>query len=207
LEVFKNRFIEAIKENADFLVYPEYCLTGFTEWDFSRAKLYNLIVNRVSRLANRYGVYVVFGLLEPCNESAYNIAFVIDKNGRIILKHRKIQEPIKFCQGSSFNVAVTEFGRIGVIICGDLYNDLVKEMILRNKPDYLFVPMDYSPEQLDLKEEIRIMSSRIAELGVKTFIVNTYKHHGSFGGAWVFDERGKLIAFSKEDQLLIMDVS
>ena len=73
--IFKNRFIEAIKENADFLVYPEYCLTGFTEWDFSKAKLYNLIVSQVSRLANRYGVYVVFGLLEPCNESAYNTAF------------------------------------------------------------------------------------------------------------------------------------
>jgi len=36
---FKKRFNEALKHEPDFMVFPEYCLTGFEEWDFRGAKL------------------------------------------------------------------------------------------------------------------------------------------------------------------------
>ncbi len=90
---FERRFSEALTYNPHFVVFPEYCLTGFEEWDFSGAGLYDEIVERVSSLARKAGVYVVFGLLEPYKNCVYNSALLIGRNGGVLLKHRKFQEP------------------------------------------------------------------------------------------------------------------
>jgi len=119
---FKQRFKEALEYRPDILVFPEYCLTGFDEWDFSGAKLYDEIVNRVSKLAKENSVYVIFGLLEPYKNCIYNSALLINREGEVILKHRKFQEPMKFCTGNTVRTAKTEFGKLAIIICGDLYN-------------------------------------------------------------------------------------
>jgi predicted amidohydrolase len=204
---FQRRFKEAMKFSSDILVFPEYCLTGFKEWDFSKAKLYEEIVQKVGSLAKEYMVHVIFGVLEPYKNCVYNSALLINREGEVILKHRKFQEPMKFCQGNTFKVARTEFGKIGIIICGDLYNKKIAKYVRKKKPDFLFVPMDRSPSgDFDLEEEIKCMSGRVKLLGVKTFIVNTYKHGDSFGGAWVFDEKGELLAQSFRDELLIFEI-
>lgn len=203
---FRKRFSEAVAHRPDFIVFPEYCLTGFRQWDFTPAKYYGEIIEKVSGLAAKHRVHVILGMLEPCGRTAYNTAVLIGRDGKVILKHRKLQEPMKFCRGNTFRTASTEFGTVGIVICGDLYNDEVKEMVLRSRPDHLFVPMDYSPEHLDLEEEIRVMGSRVRELGVMTYIVNTYQHDGSFGGAWVFDPEGNLIAQSVADQALFVNL-
>ncbi len=86
---FEKRFKEALAYSPDFLVFPGYCLTCFEEWDFSGAGLYNEIVEHVSSLARKAGVYVVFGLLEPYKSCVYNSALLICRNGEVLLKHRK----------------------------------------------------------------------------------------------------------------------
>ncbi|MBO8174366.1 MAG: carbon-nitrogen hydrolase family protein [Thermococcus sp.] len=199
---FKRKFEEALKYKPDILVFPEYCLTGFKEWDFSGAKLYDEIIQKVSKLAKENSVYVIFGLLEPYKNCIYNSALLISRDGEIILKHRKFQEPMKFCTGNTVKTAKTELGKFAVIICGDLYNKRIAKWVKHKKSDYLFVPMDYSPENLDLEKEIKCMSERVKILRVKTFIVNTYKHWNSFGGAWVFDKDGKLLVQSFKDEIL-----
>jgi len=200
---FEGRFKEALKHEPDFLVFPEYCLTGFEEWDFSGAGLYGEIVKRVSALARETGVYVVFGLLEPYKNCVYNSALLIDRNGEVLLKHRKFQEPIGFCTGNTVRTAWTEFGKVAVIICGDLYNKRIAKWVKRKGPDYLFVPMEYSPDYGELNnEDVEAMAERVKLLGVKAFIVNSYPP----GGAWVFNEKGELLALSRGDDLLSFEV-
>ena len=203
---FEQRFKEALEYNPDILVFPEYCLTGFEEWDFSGAKLYGKIVNRVSELAKENSVYVILGLLEPYKNCVYNSALLTNREGEVILKHRKFQEPMKFCTGNTVRTAKTEFGKLAIIICGDLYNKRIAKWIKRKRPDYIFIPMDRSPwGDFNLEEEIKCMGERVNLLGVKTFIVNSYAHWDSFGGAWVFDKNGELLAQSVEDNILIFD--
>ncbi|NJE53881.1 carbon-nitrogen hydrolase family protein [Thermococcus sp. 21S9] len=199
---FERRFNEALKYGPDFLVFPEYCLTGFEEWDFSGAELYGEIVERVSALAREAGVYVVFGLLEPYKNCIYNSALLIGRNGEVLLKHRKFQEPMKFCTGNTVRTARTEFGRVAVIICGDLYNKRIAKWVRRKRPDYLFVPMEYSPDYGELNDDdVKAMAERVKLLGVKAFIVNSYPP----GGAWVFDENGGLLASSRREKILLQD--
>ncbi|EHR79432.1 carbon-nitrogen hydrolase [Thermococcus litoralis DSM 5473] len=200
---FERRFKEALQYSPDFIVFPEYCLTGFREWDFSGAKLYDEIVKRVSTLAKNNAVYVIFGLLEPYKSCVYNSALLINREGEVILRHRKFQEPMKFCTGNTVKTAKTEFGKVAIIICGDLYNKRIAKWIRKKKPDFLFVPMEYSPESGKISEEdLKAMSERVKLLSVKTFIVNSYPP----GGAWVFDESGNLLRKSSGDKLLIFDI-
>ena len=199
---FERRFDEALAYNPDFVVFPEYCLTGFGEWDFSGAELYDEIVERVSRLARKTGVYVVFGLLEPYKNCVYNSALLIDRNGEVLLKHSKFQEPYKFCTGNTVRTAKTEFGKVAMIICGDLYNKRILKWVRMKKPAYLFVPMEYSPDYGELNEgDVEAMAERVRLLNAKAFIVNSYPP----GGAWVFDENGTLLASSRGEETLIWE--
>lgn len=138
--------MEALQHGPDILVFPEYCLMGFEKWDFSRAVLYDEVVSRVSRLARENSIYVILGLLEPYKNCTYNSALLIDREGEVVLKHRKFQEPMRFCTGNTVRTARTEFGKLAIIICGDLYNRRIAKWIRGKRPDYLFVPMEYSPE-------------------------------------------------------------
>lgn len=200
---FKRGFEEAMSHKPDFVVFPEYCLTGFREWDFSGAKLYDEIVDRVSILAKENSVYVILGLLEPYKRCVYNSALLFNREGKVILKHRKFQEPYKFCTGNTLKTAKTEFGKVAIIICGDLYNKRIAKWIKRKKPEYLFVPMEYSPDYGKPNEnDIKAMSERVELLGVKTFIVNSFPP----GGAWIFDEAGSLLAKAIGSELLVFDV-
>ncbi|AEK73864.1 Carbon-nitrogen hydrolase [Thermococcus sp. 4557] len=204
---FERRFSEALQHEPDLVAFPEYCLTGFAEWDFSGAGLYDEIVGRVSKLAKEAGVYIVFGLLEPYKNCVYNSALLIGRNGEVLLKHRKFQEPMKFCTGNTVKAARTEFGKVAIIICGDLYNKRIAKWIRRKRPDFVFTPMDRSPwGEFNLEEEVADMGRRVALLGVRTFIVNSFSHWDSFGGAWFFDSDGKLLASSRGDEILVVEV-
>ncbi|WP_297436028.1 carbon-nitrogen hydrolase family protein [Thermococcus sp.] len=197
---FEKRFEETLEHDPDFVVFPEYCLTGFEEWDFSGAELYDEIVGRVSALARENSVYVIFGLLEPYKNCVYNSALLIGRNGEVLLKHRKFQEPMKFCTGNTVRAAKTEFGKLAIIICGDLYNKRILKWVKRKKPDFIFVPMEYSPDYGELNEEdVEAMGERVKLLGAKTFVVNSYP----LGGAWVFDEEGELLTYVTDNELLV----
>ncbi len=191
----------------DIALFPEYCLTGFTEWDFTPADLYDEVVETASITARKYGMHVILGVLERQGNCVYNTSIILNADGDIILKHRKFQEPMKFCRGSKLDGVETRFGRLATIICGDLYNDEVLKQLREVKPTLLFIPMDYAPEKVKLREEVEVMSERIKMIETRTFIANTYNHHGSFGGAWAFTGKGKLISFSPGKTVLVVDVN
>jgi len=99
--------------------------------------------------------------------------------------------------------ARTEFGKAAIIICGDLYNKRIAKWIRQKRPDFLFVPMEYSPDYGELNEEdVEAMAERVKLLGVKTFIVNSH----SPGGAWAFDPDGKLLASSRGYEILVVEI-
>lgn len=76
--------------------------------------------------------------------------------------------------------AKTEFGKVVIIICGDLYNKRILKWVRWERPDYLFVPMEYSPDYGQPNEEdVGIMAERVRLLGVRAFIVNSYPSGGA----------------------------
>ena len=74
---------------------------------------------RLSAAARLYGVAVVAGLTERERDRVYNAAVLIDKRGRIRLRHRKMNELVightVYDVGDRLAVTRTEEGTFGVI--------------------------------------------------------------------------------------------
>ena len=116
---------EAAEQRADVVVLPECLDLG---WLCGRARelaepVPGTVSRRLAEAARAHGVYLCAGFTEQAGESFYNAALLFDRMGRLILKHRKINELEvglrTYSRGSELRVADTEFGRIGVNICAD----------------------------------------------------------------------------------------
>ncbi|MDA0347653.1 MAG: carbon-nitrogen hydrolase family protein [Verrucomicrobia bacterium] len=129
--------IELIKEasthGAEVVLLPECLDLGWTHP--SALKLAEPIpeggpCRALSQAAKDNGVYVCAGITEQAGERTYNAAVIIDKEGEVLLKHRKLNEleighPY-YDQGDRLNVVETEFGTLGLMICADGFaNDQV----------------------------------------------------------------------------------
>lgn len=78
-------------------------------------------------LAKQYGIYICVGLTEQTAQANYNAAILINDQGEIIGKHRKInllEVEFPFYEiGQKLEVFDTPFGKIGLNICADNYED------------------------------------------------------------------------------------
>ena len=79
--------------------------------------------------AKKNEIYICAGLTEKdnVNNKNYNSAILIDKQGNILTKYRKInvlEQAFEFYEvGNKLEVIDTEFGKIGINICSDNYHD------------------------------------------------------------------------------------
>jgi predicted amidohydrolase len=107
---------------------------------------------RLCEMAVKHGIFLCAGLEEKDGEDLYDSAVLIDNEGRILLKHRKIillselMTP-PYSPGHQVKVAETKFGRIGVLICADTHEREILERMAKLKPDLLIVPYGYAAEE------------------------------------------------------------
>lgn len=120
-------------ETANFPLYAEK--EGGATWQFA------------ADLARRLGIYLSAGSMPEADEAGrvYNTAYVFDRQGRQIAKHRKMhlfdinvkdgqvfQESLTLTPGNDVTVFDTEFGRIGLCICYDFrFPELCRLMALQ----------------------------------------------------------------------------
>ena len=105
------------------------------------------------RLAQMHDVYLCAGLEEKDGDHLYDSALLIDPEGQILLKHRKIillselMTP-PYAPGHGVQVAETKFGKVGVLICADTHEHEILEQMAGLKPDLVLVPYGYAaPEE------------------------------------------------------------
>ncbi len=80
--------------------------------------------DRLAELARKHKMYIVAALGEREGQAIYNTAVLIDRQGQIAGKYRKVYIPEGefdqgVAQGDSYPVFDTDFGRIGIMICWD----------------------------------------------------------------------------------------
>jgi predicted amidohydrolase len=80
-------------------------------------------------LARRHHRWISAGCLEKDGDKVYNSAVIIDRSGRIVLKHRKIdtlpwltKDLYDLGNPEDIRTVDTEFGRLGLTICADNFN-------------------------------------------------------------------------------------
>jgi len=93
----------------------------------------------VSDLARRYQIHISFGLAEKAEGGIFNAQVVIDPQGRIVSRHRKMDpHHSAFLRGSAPVTMVDIQGiRTALVICYDIRNPAVDRVIKRDSADLL----------------------------------------------------------------------
>lgn len=192
----------------DIVCLPECTLTGYLYEQAQVAQFAESIpgptVAEMSDIARQYGVYLCFGMLESAPEGFHNTAVLLNREGRVVLVHRKNVEEPPFVEGSEVCSAQTEFGEVGILICGDLFSRRVVQR-LPPRLRLLLVPMSRSfdggspDEQRWLQVERGAYLRAVQRAGAPAVIVNALETGvdlPSFGGALVVGADGRLLAES-----------
>ena len=116
---------DAATQDCDIVVLPECLDVGWTHP--SALALAESIPGKtcdvLCQIAVDAGIHIVAGLTERAGDLVFNAAVIIADDGRVLLKHRKINV-LRIAQdlyvtGNQLSVAETSFGTIGVNICAD----------------------------------------------------------------------------------------
>lgn len=140
---------EAASNGAEVALLPECMDLGWT--DPSGLTLAEKIPDgsvckALVKVARQKNIYVCSGLTEKSDDQVFNSAVIIDKHGKILCKHRKINEleighPY-YAQGDRLNVTQTEFGTFGLMICADAF---AKDLVLSRSLCYMGADVILSP--------------------------------------------------------------
>lgn len=125
LERAKKNIKAAHEKNCDIVVLPECLDIGWTNpaaFDLAE-EIPGPNSLFLCEAAKEFSIYVVAGLTEKYGNDIYNSAILISPEGKILLKHRKINildiaQDI-YSIGDSLSVVNTGLGKIGIDICAD----------------------------------------------------------------------------------------
>jgi len=129
LRKMEHFIIEAVKSNADIVVFPELALTSYS--GFPPDTAYELSepipgdsTSVIQKIASQYNIYVAFGMIERSGSKLYNSVPFIGPRG-VLGVYRKVH-PARFAEkwatpGDSYPLIQTPWGPIGIGICYDNY--------------------------------------------------------------------------------------
>ena len=136
----------AATEGCDIIAFPELFLTGPVRGHLDLAQsIPGEFTETFSSLAKEHGMHIVMGTIaEREGEKVYNTSVLLDDEGRIVGKYRKIKlwngEKEHVTPGGELPVFDTKLGKIGLLICWDLaFPELAKELALKGA-DFIFCP-------------------------------------------------------------------
>ncbi|MBP7687253.1 MAG: carbon-nitrogen hydrolase family protein [Thermoflexales bacterium] len=219
LERLAQRLAEIAPHQLDLVCLPECTLTGYI-YDEDDLKQFGEpipgpVTDQLGQLAKRYAIYLCFGMIEAAASGVYDAAVLLDRTGQVVLKHRKIEEKPPFANGKRMDHAETDLGRLGILICGDLFNSAVVRR-LEASLRVLILPISRSFDGRSPDVERWLTKERLVYLeaakatGVTTLIVNALEINSAasaFGGAMIVNAHGELLAESPHgtDEVVVWD--
>ena len=144
-----SRFIAMAAENqADIVCLPEAITlvgTGKTYTEVSEP-VPGPTSEFLGNIARQHRIYIVAGLLERDGPVVYNTAVLIDREGKLAGRYRKMALPREEIEGGvtpgdSYPVFDTDFGRIGMMICWDLEFPEVARQLAIQGAEVILLPI------------------------------------------------------------------
>jgi len=229
-----GRIGEAAKKGARIVCLPELFRSQYfcQNEDIKNFTLAELIpgpsTEALSKVARQKKIVIVASIFEKRTAGIYhNTAVVIDANGKIAGKYRKMHIPddplyyekFYFTPGDlGFRTHETKYGKIGALVCWDQWFPEAARLTALSGAQFLFYPtaIGWLPNE---KPEMRraqhsawetIQRAHAIANGVYVAVVNRVGHEGQlnfWGQSFVADPFGRIIAKASSDQeeVLIVD--
>ena len=149
-----NNYIERYCENdLDLVVLPEFFSTGVHHESFINAPEDTnggVVVARLSETAKKFNTNIVCGsVIERDGDKLYNTSFVVDREGKIVGKYRKIHL-FRFFGGNEDSyitagnlpplVVELDFARVGVSVCFDIKYPLLYKNLMKMGAEIIVSP-------------------------------------------------------------------
>ncbi len=192
----ENAAAAAARQHADFLNLPEAADWG---WLYQHARRDALPIpgkytEFLSDLARKHRIWISAGCLEKDGDKVFNSAVIIDRTGRLVLKHRKINT-LEFLtkhlydRGNAEDIKTvdTEFGRIGLTICADNFELKNPQRVADLGAWLLVAPHGFAAEASKLEANSREYQAHISKVAKNTglWVIGTDAVLGTVqGGAW-----------------------
>ncbi len=177
---------EASSNGAQLIAFPEVFVAGYPYWNWimtpvQGSKWYEQLyknsvaipspeIDRICQAAKANNIHIVIGINERGNSygEIYNTNLIIDNQGNLIGKHRKLvptwAEKLTWSSGdgSSLKVYKTEIGPIGTLACGENTNTLARFTLLTQGElihiaNYISLPV--APPDYNMAEAIKIRAA------------------------------------------------
>lgn len=177
---------EATSNGANLVAFPEVFVAGYPYWNWimtpvqgskwyeqlykSSVKVDDAAMQPLYDAAKKHNCHIVIGINERGDSygEIYNTNLIIDNNGKLIGKHRKLvptwAEKLTWTSGdgSSLKVYNTEIGPIGTLACGENTNTLARFTLLSQGElihiaNYISLPV--APPDYNMAEAIKIRAA------------------------------------------------
>ncbi len=188
----EHALTEAKQASAQIACFPESAILGWVNPDAHKraAPIPGQDTDRLCRLAKDHGLYLCIGIDELDNECLYDSAILVDPDGRIVLKHRKVNTlpelmypPYMAGTVRDITPASTPLGKIGLVICADTFEEAVLQKIKRLGVDLLLVPYGWAAEEkkwprhgMELHRVVKRTAESIGAPVVGTDLVGQISH-------------------------------
>ena len=131
MDLYKKSAKEARKRGADLVVFPELSLTGYFLKDMVpdvAQRLDSAIMKDLCRLSRE--ISIVVGFVEESHDFRFFNSAAYLEGGKIVHVHRKVYLPTYgmfdeqryFATGDRVRVFNTRFGRMGMLVCEDVWH-------------------------------------------------------------------------------------
>ncbi len=221
---------EAAMKNADMVCLPEAADLG---WLCQSARndacpIPGKYTDFLCKLSKELHIWISAGCLEKSGDKTYNSAVLIDREGKIILKHRKINTLPELTShlydaGSANDIRVvdTEFGRLGITICADNFTIEYPVKVASQGAWLLITPHGFAEKQKDLVnngvdyiEHIRKVAKEsklwviATDTGLSRVAGGDWKGYLHSGFSTISDPSGKVIALGrfKETDIIFCEI-
>lgn len=204
-EIVLEKMREAAAEGADLLLLPEVFLTGYVLPFHNQEALGedNPYLQRICAAAGEIGIGVVATAVTRGREKPQNSAYVIDKQGRRLMKYSKVHtcdfaDEACFESGDAFHVCDFHGIRLGVMICYDREYPESARILMLKGAELLLVPNDCGA----MKPRLCALSTRAYENMVGVAMANPNGENAGNSCAFspiCWDENGDCV-----DNVLLM---
>ncbi len=200
----------AAKYGADWVMTPELALTGYrfdlklgTDWITHGPDKY---VQKIKRLAKKHELIIFLSHLEGINsetdsvekQKVFNTLFVIDRSGKIIGRHRKINTiPIAeswSTAGTEATVVGIDQHKVGLLICADAWPTTHAQRLKEKGANIIVSSASWAPGQYGPADT---WEKRSLETGLPLFVNNRT------GLERQFDLRKSITAVSYQGRRLV----
>ena len=215
LKTIEKTITQAKAKCANLIIFPELALTGYVCKDL----VYELAepvpsgpsIHQIAKTAKRQNVHVIFGMIESSARAAgvlHNTAVLVGPKGFIgkyqkmhLPTHSVFEEKRYFRPGYQTPVLETDIGRIGLIICYDIFFPEITR-VMRLRGAQLIVCISASPSVrrgfFEILTTARAMENTV--FVIYTNLVGIEDGLQFWGGSRIIAPNGNIMAQAKYDE-------